>query len=476
MHQLNIAALVVASLLFLLIGVSSAATRAPADTAAAERWAGVIELPGLELEFSVTFTDDGGASIDIPLQGVAGLALEDVAREPERLAFTLAPQGSPAVAVFQLERESGAAEAVGTISQAGQTFPVRMRRLEADGEVGPRRPQHPKRPFPYEEREVEIENAAGGVTLAGTLTIPDSRGPHPAVIFITGSGPQDRDETLFGHKPFLVISDHLTRRGVATLRLDDRGVGGSTGSVMNSTSEDFVSDVLAAVDFLKATPGINSGRIGLIGHSEGAIVAPMAATERPDDIAFIVLLAGTGLPGGEILVMQLQDILRASGVSEESIERQIAHQRRMLGHLAAGEDAAATEALRELIKEQAGPGATDAQIDEVLENNLAQINSPWFRSFIPLDPREFLKQTRCPVLALCGSLDLQVPAEANLTAIRTALREAGNQDVTILELEGLNHLFQTARTGLPGEYGSIEETFAPQALDIVAEWVEEQSR
>ncbi|MEE8170873.1 MAG: alpha/beta fold hydrolase, partial [Phycisphaerae bacterium] len=390
---------------------------------------------------------------------------------------TFRPLGAPFDAPFAATiDEDGVAS--GKVDQMGQEFPFRMERVSAEEAraVGPERPQTPRPPFPYDIRDVGYENTTDGTRLAGTLTTPKDSGPHPAVILITGSGPQDRDETLLGHKPFAVIADHLTRRGIAVLRVDDRGVGGSSGDILKATAEDFAADVIAGLAFLKSQSRIDARRIGLLGHSEGGSVAPLVAARR-DDVAFIVLLAGTGLPGGDILAMQLERILSASGASRKRIRDQLDVQGRIIDLVRReADEIALREPVMELIRLQTAVGAggtppSPAALDAMLKPQLMQMTSPWFRSFVRVDPREALRKVRCPVLALNGELDLQVPAAENLTEIKKALAAAGNSDVTVRALAELNHLFQHAATGVPGEYAVIAETIDPGVLDEVANWI-----
>jgi pimeloyl-ACP methyl ester carboxylesterase len=347
----------------------------------------------------------------------------------------------------------------------------------AEGEsADPVRPQTPQPPFPYVSREVTYTNDADGTRLAGTLTVPEGAGPFPAALLITGSGPQNRDEEIFGHKPFWVIADHLSRNGIAVLRADDRGVGDSLGDMATATTEDFAGDALAGVRFLAAQRGIDAGAIGLIGHSEGGIIAPMVAT-RSDDVAFIVLLAGTGVPGVDLMVMQLEATQRSIGRSEENIARQAVVQRRLLERAAAGADLPEiTETVAELTRIQVStvPEAqrpTAEQLEPGIEAQAAQLMAPWFRFFLNFDPRSALRNVRVPTLAMNGSLDTQVPARVNLEEIESALEVAGNTDITVQELDGLNHLFQTAETGSPTEYATIEETFSPTALRLITDWI-----
>jgi len=470
-------------------GASASPDRAETQPSAAtpsddpvQRWKGLIEMGPLKVEFVATFKPEpaGGVSgtIDIPMQGVVAAPLQQITLSEREVRFTFKPMGAPFEALFVADRHDDGDRAAGTITQAGQSFPLSLQRVsETEAQaVGPPRPQHPKPPFPYAQREVTYTNAVDGTTLAGTLTLPEGAGPHPAVILISGSGPQDRDETLMGHKPFLVIADHLTRRGLAVLRSDDRGVGESSGSVLQSSSEDFAGDVLAAIEFLNKQPQIDAHRVGLIGHSEGGIVAPMVAA-RCEQVAFIVLLAGTGLPGADILRMQLEAILKASGTPPEIIRRQLDAQGRIIDLVLAGADEEAVrQATRELVALQSGRPATQTApasegMEALVSQQAANMMSPWFRSFLALDPREALRRVRCPVLAMNGSLDLQVPADRNLSEIERAVGEAGNAEVTVVKLEGLNHLFQEVTTGLPNEYAMTEQTISPRALEALTDWL-----
>jgi len=434
------------------------------------RWRGVAEVGPVELEFQLTFTRTAEGAwnglIDVPVQGITAGELRDVELTEERLTFGFDPPGTPFPAEFTFELAEDGTSGVGELRQAGQTFPATLERLKGGERVTLERPQHPEPPFPYPEEEVEFTNPDDGTTLAGTLTLPERPGPHPAAILISGSGAQDRDETLLGHKPFLVIADHLTRHGIAVLRYDDRGVGDSTGSVREATIRDTAADVAAAMELLGSRDDIDADRIGLIGHSEGGIVAPLVASER-DGVAFIVMLAGTGVPGDELLRMQNRALLEASGVPEATIESQIEQFGACLELiLEDASDDRLSGCIAELARMQS-PGMNQSLIDQQVE----MYASPWFRSIIKHDPRESLREVRCPVLALIGSLDLQVPADENLAGIRAALDQAGNAEATVRELEGLNHLFQNAETGHVGEYGSITETFDPETLELIASWI-----
>lgn len=458
---------------------------APKAVAAAETWQGDIDVLGQKLGVIVRFEGSGdglAGAMDIPAQGVNGLKLKDISRSPSSMAFTFEFPGAP-TAVFTLKlEEADPSSAVGTMSQAGQSFPVAMKKL-ADGEApkGPERPQHPVPPFPYQALDVSFPGGAEGVTLAGTLTISAGEGPFPAAVLVSGSGPQDRDETLLGHKPFLVLADALTKAGVAVLRYDDRGVGASTGDFQTGTTDDFANDAEKAAAFMRARPDIDPKRIGIIGHSEGGLIAPIVAA-RNDSIAFLVLLAGPGTDGKQVLGDQIGAILRSVGVPEAAITKQVKVQQKMLSKLLAG---APREELVTLMKtlialqsgveeptpEQLAAAAPDDMVNAQIES----FSSPWMRRFLEIDPRDSLRRVKVPVLALNGTKDTQVIASINLPEIEKALATAGNQDITCLGVNGLNHLFQTSESGSPQEYASISETFAPAALQKVTSWVRQRT-
>ncbi len=380
--------------------------------------------------------------------------------------------------IFDGKLNADNTELAGAWTQAGQPVPLVFKRVEKAPTLN--RPQEPMPPFPYETQKVVFENVAAGIKLAGTFTAPSAPGPHPAVVLITGSGPQDRDEALMGHRPFLVLADHLTRQGIAVLRYDDRGFGKSTGDFAKATNEDFVADALAAVAWLRTRVEVDAKRIGLIGHSEGGVVAPRAAAQSAE-IAFIVLLAGVGVPMDELLVRQGTDIGRAMGVPADALSKSAELQRAAFRIVRTQSDIAAAEReVRELMKrsfaeltepQRTAMGLSEAQVDAQLK----MLMTLWFRELLAYDPAATLRRVKCPVLALNGERDLQVAAKENLGAIRDALAAGGNNEVKTIELPGLNHLFQTCRTGAVSEYAQIEETFAPAALTLLSEWICEKT-
>ncbi|MGA9363284.1 MAG: alpha/beta fold hydrolase [Bacteroidota bacterium] len=440
-------------------------------------WQGTLSVPGgsLRVVFNFKPKAEGGytATLDSPDQGAFGIPADSVIVQDTLVRVSIQSIGGELNGV----RVPAADSISGTWSQGGMQLPLV---LKYSGKVteAPKRPQEPKKPYPYKDEEVTVSNAAAGITLAGTLTLPSSAGPFPAVVLITGSGPQDRDEALLGHKPFLVLSDYLTRQGIAVLRCDDRGTGKSTGKFGGATSVDFAGDAMAALAYLKSRKEVRADKMGLIGHSEGGMIAPMVAAES-NDVAFIVMMAGPGVPGDKLILEQVTLITRAMGKSEKEIQKQHELNRKIYDVVESGEDSAAVASeLRTLILSAAdstalkNPQANNAAINA----RIAQVTSPWFKYFLTYDPRPTLKKVRCPVLAINGEKDLQVPPKQNLPEIQAALQAGGNKDFTIRELPGLNHLFQAATKGTPDEYAKIEETISPTALKLIGDWILEKSR
>jgi fermentation-respiration switch protein FrsA (DUF1100 family) len=443
-------------------------------------WEGVLKTPGIELRIVVKISkrEDGKlkATMDSPDQGAKDIGIDTITLENNQLKFEVKIVNGH----YEGTVKTDFTEIDGKWTQGGMSLPLLLKHAEKESEL--RRPQEPRKPYPYKEDEVTYVNKKAGIKLAGTLTYPPTEGPFPAVILITGSGPQDRNETVMGHRPFLVISDYLTRRGIAVLRVDDRGVGGSTGNILEATSLDFAEDVLTGIEFLKKHSKINPKQIGLIGHSEGGVIAPMVATQS-GDVSFIVLLAGTGLTGEEILYLQGALISRANGASEEVIKKQRYQQERVFKIVKEGGNKNQIEAkLRKLYEEEIATKLSkeekkQEELSEAqLQAQIKQVLSPWFRYFLTYDPKSTLEKVKCPVLAMVGEKDLQVPPKQNLRAIEDALKKGGNKNFTLKELPDLNHLFQHARTGSPSEYTKIEETFSDDALKIMGDWILEQTK
>ncbi|MFA3782240.1 alpha/beta hydrolase family protein [Melioribacteraceae bacterium 4301-Me] len=355
-------------------------------------------------------------------------------------------------------------------------FTVELNFKKVDEIEKPKRPQLPQKPYPYNEEEVSFQNKQANITLAGSFTFPKSGSSFPAVVLISGSGPQDRDETIFNHKPFLVIADYLTRNGIAVLRFDDRGVGKSQGNYSAATTAELAQDALSAVEYLKSRKEVNPKKIGLIGHSEGGLIASMIASSS-NDISFIVLLASPGLPGKDILLMQQKLIAQAQGVDEKTIEENFRINEKMYDIVLSEPDSdKAVEKLNKVLNDYVNtlPSEKKGMVqfsEEGRKQMIKVIMSPWFRFFLKYDPRPALESIFVPVLALNGSKDLQVSAKANLTEIEKALTSGGNKHFEVKELPGLNHLFQNCDTGSPTEYAKIEETFSPAALKIIGDWI-----
>ena len=361
----------------------------------------------------------------------------------------------------------------GTWEQMGMKYPLNLEKQDEPFELN--RPQEPKPPFPYITEEISIINEKAGITLAGTLTIPEGEGPFPAAILISGSGPQNRDEELMGHKPFAVIADHLTRNGIVVLRYDDRGVGQSEGNYAIATSADLATDAEAALIYLQGHRLVDIKSIGFIGHSEGGLIAPMVASSRPET-AFIVSLAGPGVKGEDVLLKQAEEISLAMGNSVEDSETARAINRKLYRIIGKTPDSSKAEVklVKTMTKELRKIGVEDEVIKERINNlklTLLGDSYRWFRYFILSEPADYWSKVTCPVLILNGEKDLQVNPVINTEGIAGALSKGGNNNYTVKIFPGLNHLFQGSTTGLPGEYGTIEGTFSPEVLETISDWI-----
>lgn len=442
----------------------------------AGKWNGILKVPGVQLRlvFNIDKVENGYSStMDSPDQGANGIPVTSTSFENDILKLTILNAGIAYEGVLGEDNI-----VVGNFKQAGQSFPLNLSKdiVEKEKII---RPQEPTKPYPYHSEDITFDNKKAEVILAGTLTLPSQEGVFPAVILISGSGPQNRDEEILGHKPFLVLSDYLTKNGIAVLRFDDRGTALSTGDFSTATSLDFSTDVEAGVQYLKTRKEIHKDKIGLIGHSEGGIIAPMVAN-RSEDIAYIVLLAGTGIPGDQLLLLQQKLIGKASGIKEKDLlENEIINKKAFKIIT----DATDTEQLKtdltnyleQSIKDNPTTGKPKGMSDsDFVQLQVNQITSPWMQYFLKYDPAPTLEKVKCPVLAINGEKDLQVPPTENLTAINIALDKGKNKDVTIKELPNLNHLFQECETGSPNEYALIEQTFSPIALKEILDWINEQ--
>ena len=434
-------------------------------------WQGAVETHGMRLRFQLHISHDTEgaliAALDSLDQGVTGLPANHVTLKDPIFHFEI-----PSVAGVYEGTLNGAKNAItGKWSQtSADNLPLDFKRSDQALEL--RRPQSPARPFPYAEEEVTFGGGADGIVLAGTLTLPKGEGPFPAALLIAGSGPQDRDESLANHRPFLLIADALTRKGSAVLRYDKRGVGKSTGNPDTATTMDLAADAHAALAFLKLRKEIDGSRIGLIGHSEGAIIAPYLAGHSKE-VKWLVLLAAPATTGERTLLNQSELIGRAGGLSDEQLEPSLGFDQAAYALVRKEKDPSAlAEKLVALVKDS---GLDAALPPAALETQLRMLASPWFRFFLDYDPLPNLKAVSCPVLALYGQKDLQVSSKDNLPLLQKALHDAGNTQVATRELPELNHLLQHAYTGTPAEYAAIEETFSPEALSLIVDWVKDHS-
>ena len=438
-------------------------------------WYGILKVPGqqLDLVFHISKTGDGYTStMDSPEQQAFGIPVQSTTFKENVLELKIPKSG------IQYEGSFQNSVITGTFKQGGMEFPLDLFREKPEGNsevAGFNRPQEPKRPFPYVEEEVSFENKKDSVHLVGTLTLPEKEGKFPAVVLISGSGPQDRNSEVLGHKPFLVLADYLTRHGIAVLRYDERGVEQSTGNFSTATTADFANDTRAAVDFLRNREEINSEEIGLIGHSEGGMIAPMVAAKNKD-IAFLVLMAGPGLKGDKLLLIQQELVSGVRGETEKNIQiiRELNESAFDILNSSSPENVEndLREFFREGLKEDSItniPEGMDQQ--ELINVQVQRLMRPWMQFFLTYDPAEALKKVEVPVLAINGDKDLQVSSEENLSAIEKALKEGGNNQVTIKEYPGLNHLFQESTTGSPDEYAEIEQTISPKVLKDIKDWV-----
>jgi dienelactone hydrolase len=460
--------------LSLVVALPLAPQALPGPSSLAGTWSGSLDSGGARLPLLFHITLDGdklSATMDSPSQGAKGIACSSVTLEGDRIVISLAAiKGG-----FSGRLSTDGTSIAGTWSQGTAQLPLVLTR--GDGAAKASRPQTPRPPFPYTSEEARFQGGAPGVSLAATLTLPAGKGPFPAVVLVTGSGPQDRDETILGHKPFLVLADYLSRRGIAVLRYDDRGVAASTGDFGRATTLDFAEDARAAVDWLASRPGIDPARVGLIGHSEGGLIAPIVAAGN-SAVSFIVLLSGPGLRGSELLLLQTSALIRAGGGSEEALSRAVQVNSRLYAIAASPGDPAVTlgavkKAYLDWVEGEGSLSPAErAEARASADSIAAGLVTPWMRCFLTLDPAPYYKRLSIPVLALGGTRDLQVPPDENFAAIAKALAADGlSSSLTMRKFEGLNHLFQHAKTGLPAEYGTIDETIAPEALKAIGDWM-----
>ncbi len=437
-------------------------------------WNGAIDIMGMKLRLIFHVTEDKGSFtslMDSPDQSAYGLQIDETTVEENNIKFYSKAMKMTVEGEYLPDSNIILAK----FSQAGQNADLRLTREEVEKEEV-RRPQEPK-DMDYKQEEVKFINEDGGHKLAGTLTIPKSGQFDKVAILVSGSGPQDRNEELIGHKPFLVLSDYLTRNGVAVLRYDDRGVAESEGEFKTATSDDFAKDAEAAIAFLKARKDMNGKKIGIIGHSEGGMIAPIVASRTPID--YIVLLAGPGIAIDVLLDEQSRAISKVSEVSAEAIEFNSRVSKLLFDYMKKNKEQGSDEMKLELEKIFRSEIAKvpEDRLEEfgnpetMIETQVETLTLPWFRYFIDFHPKDYLEKVTCPVLAINGELDLQVLPDSNLDGIDKALKAGGNENYMTKELPKLNHLFQTSETGSPSNYGKIEETFNEDAMKLVLNWL-----
>ncbi len=436
-------------------------------------WLGTLRVGEMELRIALTFSKPEDGILDATMNSIdqssGEIPMEEVVMNKDSLLVKHTGIGIEFEGMVDLDKNTFDSE----FRQGPGKFPLLFQKVDMLPIVA--RPQEPKKPYPYREEQVEYEHKAAGIKIAGTLTYPDSGGPFPAVILLSGSGPQNRDEEIFGHKPFLVLSDYLTRHGIAVLRSDERGVGGTTGTFKGSTTGDFTEDALAGVAYLKSRDEINPEWIGLAGHSEGGMMAPIAAS-KSSDIAFIVMMAGPGIAFNDVILGQYELGWKKMGLSDEDLELNRSWYKRV-------SEITSMDINNEEIREKVMQLYEDLNEEERtrlnktperIEGEIEHLTEPWWRYATTYNARATLMQVKCPVLAINGSKDMQVAAQENLATIEEALQAGGNGNFLVKELEDLNHLFQTADTGDETEYSKIEETISPVAMILIANWILQQ--
>ncbi|MGD8780918.1 MAG: alpha/beta fold hydrolase [Ignavibacteria bacterium] len=431
-------------------------------------WNGELEIDNNKYKavFHIKESEDGSfyGTMDSPDQGAFGIKLDEVTFSNGELYLS---HKNMRMTYKALIKDDGNT-LEGTFSQNGMDIPLNLEKDVAETSEE-KESQESEEPVPYKVEEVEIYNKDADIKLSGTFTIPANKEKPAVAVLITGSGPQNRDEEIFGHKPFAVLADHLTRKGIAVLRYDDRGVGESEGNFGEAVPTDFASDVIAAVDYLKSREDIDSKKIGLIGHSEGGIIAPMVASKNKD-IAYTVFMAGPGVNMPEVLVTQDSLISLAFGKDKEILAKALKKQREILNLVKEADVDKNRDQLKKMISERFEIYGEPTD-DDVVENEIAEYKKPWLRFYMNYDVQNVLSKVKCPVLAINGELDVQVYYKDNLQGIEKSLKKAGNNDFLVKSFPKLNHLFQTAETGSPVEYNRINETISPIVLDEISNWI-----
>lgn len=431
-------------------------------------WAGSLNIQGTQLPLILNVQKNGDlyqTTLDSPMQGAKGIPIKETTFANNELQIAAPNLNLKFTGHFTGNTIEG------TFVQNGGSFPLVLTRKLNENPVL-KRPQEPKPPFDYPIEEVVFVNPKDKNTLAGTLTLPKNKKDFPIVILITGSGSQNRDSEIYGHRPFAVIANDFALKGIGVLRIDDRGVGGSSKGTPEDTSASFAADIISAVDYL-STKGFAT--IGLIGHSEGGLIAPIVATQNKK-VQFVISLAGPGIPIDKMMILQNASIAKSQGATTTQIEASAAFNKKVYAYIINYNGSNLKADFQPYIKKEfkkltQNQGLSETQIDEFVTQQTSSVTNPWYVYFLKFNPDLYWPKIKIPVLALNGSLDLQVKATENLGGIQASLAKAGNKKATIKELSGLNHLFQEAKTGSVAEYSTIEQTIAPIVLDTMSNWI-----
>lgn len=456
-------------------------------------WEGALKSGQRSIDIVFHITIDGNnsylAKLDVPVQKAFNVPASEVFVEGDSIVIIIKAVSLRFVGMLRDNKNMN-----GNWKQAGMTIQVPMKRTgNGTNEKTFKRPQTPQPPFPYKSEEVEFDNKDKSIHFGATFTIPSSGGRlneagktiYPVVILITGSGKQDRDETMFEHKPFAIIADYFTKKGIAVLRMDDREMGKSTGDFMNSTTFDFVKDIEAGIDYLKGRQEVDIQNIGLLGHSEGGLIAPILASKR-DDIKFMVLMAAPGLKFTELMEQQNVNVLVSQGISQKIIEDMKPMLRDLVNTIITAPDTSIARIngikifntwqenqSRTVVKNTTGV-TDEASMNNYIKKRVFNLNVPWYATIMKIDPSIYLTALKCSVLAINGEKDIQVDAKANLAAIGKYLKQSASMDFEVKSFKGLNHLFQHCKKCTFEEYLDIEETIAPEVLEFIGNWISER--
>lgn len=457
------------TLVLLLAGLALSSSLSAQDISGA--WHGKLSLPtgSLTIVFHISQTEQDVyvTTLDSPDQGANGIKTQTTSFNDSTLIIQI-----PVIHASYKGKLNSDNTINGTFTQ-GMPLPLNLKKGEASR---PKRPQEPQPPFPYRSEEVTVRNERDEINLAGTLTLPEKGTKFPAVVMVTGSGAQNRDEEIMGHKPFFVIADYLTRNGIAVLRCDDRGTAASQGTHATATNEDFATDTEAMVNYLRSRKEINAKKIGIIGHSAGGIIAFIVAQKDPS-IAFVVSLAGAGVRGDSLMLKQVELISKSQGMPDvvwQGMKPSIRNRYAILQQTDKTPEELQKELYADVTKTMSPEQLKDLNTIQQLSAQISSMTSPWYLHFMRYDPAQDLKKLKCPVLALNGEKDIQVDAAMNLTAIQERVTGNGNKNVTVKAYPNLNHLFQTCEKGTLAEYGQLEETINPEVLKDIIEWIRKQ--